>query len=89
VQQMLIGCLTWSTMGGAEASAAFQMRQVPSKELDSSAWGTLGQNSTKDTTFVWPASSPFGSPSSPACPGNKMLLHLWWEASWSGVLQRI
>ena len=60
------GWATSSTMGAAAASPAFHTRHVPSKELDSSARGIVGQNSTKDTTFVCPASTAFDSPSSPA-----------------------
>jgi hypothetical protein len=76
-------------MAGTDASAACQMRQVPSKELDSRASGRAGQNSTKDTTLVCPTSTALDSPISPACnTAHRACQCAWLCAFGMGVILR-
>lgn len=56
---------TVRTMGGALASRARQMRQVPSKEADSRASGWVGWKSTKAAAPPWPTSTDTGRPGRP------------------------
>ncbi len=62
-----------STHTAAPPSLADQMRQVPSREEDSSASGMQAQKSMKVTGAVWPSSTDTGTPSWPSC---RRQLHL-------------
>lgn len=59
---------TLSTMGGAAASLARQMRQVPSNEADSRASGSQGWKSTKAVGPACPTSTDTGRPGRPSLP---------------------
>lgn len=59
---------TVSTMGGAAASRARQMRHVPSNEADSSASGSQGWKSTKAVGPPWPTRTDTGRPGRPSPP---------------------